>query len=105
MKTAVELREIADECEERGLYTKAARLHKKALLNAERTYGKDTSEMIPFLYNMGMISLALDNGGEAKGCFNRLLELFASVGASAEDVEEAQQLLLDLDESSLAANA
>lgn len=105
MKTAVELKDIADECEERGLYTKAARLHKKALLNAERTYGKDNSEMIPFVYNMGMISLALDNSGEARGCFNRLLELFAAVGASAEDVEEAQQLLFDLEQNTLAAHA
>lgn len=105
MKTAVELKEIADICEERGNYSKAVRLHNKALSSAERTFGKDSSELIPYVYNVAMISLAVDDHARAKAEFSRLLNLFATTGAATEDIEEAQQYLFELDKTVLAAHA
>jgi hypothetical protein len=105
MKTAIELQQLADICEERGDYVKAARLHKKALQSAERTYGVEASEMVSYVYNVGMISLALDDNQGATQQFSRLLQLFERNGGETNDVEEVQQLLYALQKNILAANA
>ncbi len=105
MKTATELQQLADICEERGDYAKAARLHGKALIAAERTYEADSSELVSFLYNSGMISLALDDSEKASILFARLLQLLESVGGSSNDIEEVHQLIFALEKNTLAANA
>ena len=105
MKTADELQQLADLCEERGDYPKAARLHGKALQAAERSYGKQSSELVSYLYNFGMIALTLGDNESAQKSFERLLETLSTFGGSSADLEEVHQLLDSLTTGTLAANA
>lgn len=105
MKTAVELQQLADICEERGDYIKASRLHGKALAAAQRDYGPESVELESFLYNSGMIALALDENTNASRHFERLLKLIETCNEKSELIEEIHQLIFALEKNTLVANA
>lgn len=97
MKRADELQQLANACEDRGDYAKAARLHTRALVAKEKTSGTDNPELVPFLYNLGMIHCAIDMKQAAEGYFHRLLELLLTYYPEEHlDVKEIKLILQDL---------
>lgn len=97
MKSADELQQLANICEERGDYAKAARLHRKALAFKEMTATKDDPELASYLYNLGMIHCANDMKQEAEKQFNRLLNILTQYFPEEHaDVIEIRRILQDL---------
>lgn len=99
---------LGEQFEENGKYFKAERLYKKALDLKLKTVDPMSSELIPYLYNLGMIQAALDKTGEAYRTLGRVTAiLLKEFGEDHEDVKEIRDVLNSLHEESheLVANA
>lgn len=97
MKSAAEIQTLANLAEERGDYTKAARLHQKALVKMEKEVGADQPELVDYLFNVGMISCALDDRTAAQQAFSRQLSILMQFYPEEHiDVIEIQQILAEL---------
>lgn len=97
MKSAAEIQSLANIAEERGDYTKAARLHQKALVKMEREVGTDQPELIDYLFNVGMIRCALDDRAGAQEAFARQLDILLQFFPEEHiDVIEIRQILAEL---------
>jgi tetratricopeptide (TPR) repeat protein len=89
MITATELLSKGEYLEERGDYVRARRMYEKALSIQERNLGGDGLELVPYLYNLGLIEVALENKREAQIVLRRLLNiLIEEHGEHHEDVVE-----------------
>jgi len=97
MITATELLAKGELLEERGDYTRARRMYEKAFSIQERSVGAEDAELIPYLYNLGLIQCALENEIDAQRLLTRLLTILVrEYGESHEDCEEIRGLLNDL---------
>ena len=103
MITANELLAKGEVLEEKGDYTRARRMYEKALSIQERAFGPDHPELIPFLYNLGLIQCALENEIDAQRLLTRLLNLvIREFGESHEDTQEVRGFLKELKPRKLA---
>ena len=97
MITATELLSKGEYLEERGDYVRARRMYEKALSIQERMLDSDSLELVPYLYNLGLIECALENRKEAQLLLNRLHEiLIEEYGEDHEDAVEIYGLLEDI---------
>lgn len=97
MITATELLAKGELLEERGDYTRARRMYEKAFSIQERAVGAEDPELIPYLYNLGLIQCALENEIDAQRILTRLLTILVREhGELHEDAEEIRGFLNDL---------
>jgi len=97
MITATELLSKGEYLEERGDYVRARRMYEKALSIQERVLDGDGAELIPYLYNLGLIECALENKREAQVILRRLLNvLIEEHGQDHEDTLEIAGFLEEL---------
>jgi hypothetical protein len=97
MKTVKELLDQADLQVERGSYSKARRLYKRALVLKERQVGQHHPSLSPVLWDLGLVSYALGRNEEAQIILMRLLEAkIKEVGELHDDVKEIRGLLAEL---------
>lgn len=105
-----ELVKRAESLEEVGEYTKAERLHERALRHAARRYGNMSPELSPYLYNLGMIQAALEKYYQAEKTLVKLISLLEpQLGPDHKEISELKNVLLqmstDESEAPLALNA
>lgn len=99
---------LGESFEERGKYFKAERLYKKALKLQERGVDELSPELIPFLYNLGMIQAALDKTSEAVRTLGRLIDIMRKTyGEENGEVTELSEVIDELlsESGALAARA
>ena len=100
MKFAEDLRVIAGAHEEDGEYEVAQQLYRRALKAQSRLIGKDDPELAPYIYDLAMISAALDRDAEARDLFAWLV---AIVPQDAELLKEVELVLSELQDAPSAA--
>ncbi len=100
---------LGEAFEERGQYLKAERFYKKALtLKAKQVIDPMSAELVPYLYNLGMVQAALDKTADACRNLGRLSAiLLKEYGPEHEDIKEIRDLISNLKAPSqdLAVNA
>jgi len=97
MITATELLSKGEYLEERGDYVRARRMYEKALSIQERILDGDGLELVPYLYNLGLIECALENKKEAQVILRRLLNiLIEEHGEHHEDAMEIFGLIEEI---------
>jgi tetratricopeptide (TPR) repeat protein len=97
MITATELLAKGELLEERGDYTRARRMYEKAFSIQERSVGAEDAQLIPYLYSLGLIQLALENEIDAQRLLTRLFSIIVrEYGDSHEDAEEIRGFLNEL---------
>lgn len=87
---------LGESFEERGKYFKAERLYKKALKLQQRGVDEMSPELIPYLYNLGMIQAALDKSSDALKTLGRLIDILRKT--YGEEHGEVQEISLVMDE-------
>lgn len=99
---AIELLKKAEALEEKGNYSKAEKYYRRALGLQERNLEAEPDQLIPYLYNHGMILGALERNDEAYITLQRTLNLFITYfGEEHDDVSELKSVIADLGEESL----
>ena len=97
MKIASELLAKGEVHEEKGDYQRAERFYKKALVAQEGVVGTQHQELIPYLYNLGMVQCALECDSQGEWTLTRLLTILVrEVGEDHEDTREIRSLLAEL---------
>ncbi|MBX9671220.1 MAG: tetratricopeptide repeat protein [Candidatus Obscuribacterales bacterium] len=99
---------LGEAFEENGKYFKAERLYKKALDMKSKTVDSMSPELVPFLYNLGMVQAALDKTADAYRTLGRVTAiLMKEFGDDHEDVKEIRNVLnsLTVETHELVANA
>lgn len=87
---------LGESFEERGKYFKAERLYKKALKLQQRGVDEMSPELIPYLYNLGMIQAALDKSSDALKTLGRLIDIMRKT--YGEEYGEVREISLVMDE-------
>jgi len=87
---------LGESFEERGKYFKAERLYKKALKLQQRGVDEMSPELIPYLYNLGMIQAALDKSSDALKTLGRLIDILRKT--YGEEYGEVKEISLVIDE-------
>jgi tetratricopeptide (TPR) repeat protein len=87
---------LGESFEERGKYFKAERLYKKALKLQQRGVDEMSPELIPYLYNLGMIQAALDKSSDALKTLGRLIDILRKT--YGEEYGEVQEISMVMDE-------
>lgn len=87
---------LGESFEERGKYFKAERLYKKALKLQQRGVDEMSPELIPYLYNLGMIQAALDKTSDALKTLGRLIDILRKT--YGEEYGEVKEISLVMDE-------
>lgn len=87
---------LGESFEERGKYFKAERLYKKALKLQQRGVDEMSPELIPYLYNLGMIQAALDKSSDALKTLGRLIDILRKT--YGEEYGEVKEISLVMDE-------
>lgn len=99
---ANELLKKAEAFEEKGNYSKAEQYYRKALAIQERNLEAEPDQLIPFLYNHGMILGALERNDEAYITLKRTLNLCITyLGEENDDVAELKSVIADIGEETL----
>ena len=94
MHTPAELLKMGELLEEKGDYKASAHLYRRGLRLQEQTHGPEDLELAPFLYNLGLVSYALDDLKGAEHCLTRLLGLLVQQEAQVkEQIVEIEDLL------------
>jgi hypothetical protein len=99
---------LGESFEERGKYFKAERLYKKALKLQQRGVDEMSPELIPYLYNLGMIQAALDKTSDALNTLGRLIDILRKTyGEEYGEVKEISEVMdeLVIEHGQLAVNA
>jgi tetratricopeptide (TPR) repeat protein len=98
---------LGEQFEENGKYYKAERLYKKALDLKSKTVDPMSSELVPYLYNLGMVQAALDKTTDAYRNLGKVIAiLLKEHGEDFADIVEIREVLNSLTESrELVANA
>ena len=100
MTTAKNYLSLGESFEEKGKYFKAERLYKKALRAVEAEFAEGSEnkqELLPYLYNLGMIQAALDKPSLSIKNLGRVLSiLLESRSEEDPDVIELRRVLDEL---------
>ncbi len=95
--TSYDYLSLGESFEERGKYQKAERLYLKALKLKSKEVGEQSTELIPYLYNLGMILAALDKQRESTHILGRLVTLLVREhGENHPEVLEIRDVIYDL---------
>ncbi|MBX9694952.1 MAG: tetratricopeptide repeat protein [Cyanobacteria bacterium] len=95
--TSYDYLSLGESFEERGKYQKAERLYLKALKLKSKEVGDHSEELIPYLYNLGMVLAALDKAHESIHILGRLITiLIKEHGEDHGDVRELREVIYDL---------
>ncbi|MBZ0187810.1 MAG: hypothetical protein K8F91_16305, partial [Candidatus Obscuribacterales bacterium] len=97
MTCAAKFLDLGESFEEKGKYFKAERLYKRALKNVEPGVDELSFELVPYLYNLGMVQAALEKNIEATQNLGRLISiLIHHCGEDDVEVREIQMVLSEL---------
>jgi tetratricopeptide (TPR) repeat protein len=92
---------LAESFEEKGKYQKAERLYKKALDLKSKTVDGGSPELVPYLYNLGMVQAALDKTEDAYRNLGRVIAiLLKNFGEGHDDIQEIRAVLISLESES-----
>ena len=98
MNCAQDLRMLGNLHEENGEYQVARQLYSQALLAQKRRLGKESSELVPFIYDLAMINAVLEEDKEARDLFAWLLQIIPPQHALVSEVRMVlNELALSLD--------
>lgn len=97
MKSAAELLRTGESFEERGDYVRAELYYRRALSATEVSLENQQLELVPCLYNLGLVQFALEKFSDAERHLTRLyVILFRALGETHEDTLEIRELLTEL---------
>lgn len=98
---------LGEQFEENGKYFKAERLYRKALDLKSKTVDSMSIELVPYLYNLGMVQAALDKTTDSYRTLGKVIAiLLKEHGEDHADIREIRGVLNSLTETQeLVANA
>jgi len=97
MRNPADILERAEALEEKGNYAEAERLYKKALALKSKEVAANSSDLVPYLYNLAMAQYVVDHLDDALLTFNRLLSIFTQDEEHISgEIKEVRSLISDI---------
>lgn len=99
---------LGEQFEENGKYYKAERLYKKALDLKTKTVDTMSPELVPYLYNLGMVQAALEKTTDAYRNLGKVIAiLLKEHGEDHDEIKEIRGVLnsLQTESQELVVNA
>lgn len=88
---------LGENFEEKGKYFKAERLYRRALKAFEPDVDELSEELVPYLYNLGMVQAALEKDVDATRNLGRVIEILVHHhGEDHAEVVELKTVLAEL---------
>ncbi|MBU6452223.1 MAG: tetratricopeptide repeat protein [Cyanobacteria bacterium REEB67] len=106
MRNAADILERAEVLEEKGNYAEAERLYKKALALKSKDVASNSSELVPYIYNLAMAQYVVDHLDDALLSFNRLLSILSTDEEHISgEIKEIRGLIADIKKEMEEGNA
>jgi tetratricopeptide (TPR) repeat protein len=97
MRNPADILAKAEVLEEKGNYAEAERLYKKALALKSKEVGSDSTELVPYVYNLAMSQYVVDHLDDALLSFSRLLSIYSREDEHISgDIQEIRGLIGDI---------
>jgi len=97
MRNPADILERAEALEEKGNYSEAERLYKKALALKSKEVGSDSLDLVPYLYNLAMAQYVVDHLDDALLTFSRLLSIYGREEEQISgEIKEIRGLISDI---------